>query len=456
VRTCWWTFINLKVRHPFFQINTIERVTLYRELLARWAFSKRSTWAWNHPSECWRTLGCRAGALRNPANSPGNGATRPRRSSGVREEKRRPLRIDQSERIFGTMNKPLISVAMVVCNVEKFLAESIESILGQTFRDFEFIILDFGSTDQSKAIASNYAANESRIRLHEIPYCGLPEARNAACRLAEGQYIAIQDADDISLPNRLKWEVEFMESRPEVGFLGGAAEWVNAEGRSLWVDNVLTNNCELQSALLTCCPFIHTSVLMRKKAFALVGGYRLVFPQAQDHDLWLRISEHFQCANLKQAVVKYRVHPNQLSLDKRRKQILASLGARASALARRTEGTEPLNSVQEITSAVLLRMGVTHARQQAEIFREYRNWVRNLFVAGEYSVALKAAMEVLGSDCEDIDQRIIADLRLNVARLYWKQKRFFRCFVAACHAVITKPAIARDLFESLLRRIKIA
>jgi hypothetical protein len=250
--------------------------------------------------------------------------------------------------------------------------------------------------------------------------------------------------------------VEFMESRPEVGFLGGAAEWVNAEGRSLWVDNVLTNNCELQSALLTCCPFIHTAVLMRKKAFALVGGYRLVFPQAHDYDLWLRISEYFQCANLKQKVVKYRVHTNQLSLCKRRQQTLALLAARASASARRTQSTDPLNSVHEITPAVLLGMGVTHARQQAEIFLEYRNWVRNLFVAGEYSVALKAAMEVLGSDCEDIDQRTIADLRLNVARLYWKQKRFFRCFVAACHAVITKPAIARDLFESLLRRIKIA
>jgi hypothetical protein len=354
------------------------------------------------------------------------------------------------------MNKPLVSVVMVVCNVEKFLVESIESILDQTFRDFEFIILDFGSSDRSKAIASSYAAKDSRIRFHEIPHCGLAEARNAACFRAQGQYIAIQDADDVSLPNRLKWEVEFMESRPEVGFLGGAAEWVDAETKSLWVDNVLTANHELQSALLTCCPFIHTSVLMRREAFVLVGGYRSTFPQAQDYDLWLRISEHFQCANLKQVVVKYRIHPNQLTLHKRRQQTLALLAARASASARRTQSTDPLNSVHEITPAVLLGMGVTHAQQEAEIFLQYRIWIRNLFVAGEYSVALKAAMEALGSDCEDIDQRTIADLRLNVARLYWKQKRFFRCFVAACHAVITKPAIARDLFESLLRRIKIA
>src|SRR5271169_6728077 len=98
---------------------------------------------------------------------------------------------------------------MVVCNVDRFLAESIESILGQTFREFEFIIVDFGSTDNSKSIISSYATRDSRIKLRVVPHCGLAEARNAGCFLAQGQYIAIMDADDVSLPNRLLWEVEF-------------------------------------------------------------------------------------------------------------------------------------------------------------------------------------------------------------------------------------------------------
>src|ERR1700733_9393562 len=93
-------------------------------------------------------------------------------------------------------NAPIVSVAMVVCNVERFLVEAIESILGQTFREFEFIIVDFGSTDQTKGIVSSYAAKDPRIKLHEIPHCGLAEARNVSCFLARGQYIAIQDADD--------------------------------------------------------------------------------------------------------------------------------------------------------------------------------------------------------------------------------------------------------------------
>ncbi len=100
---------------------------------------------------------------------------------------------------------------MVMCNVDRFLAESIESILGQTFRDFEFIIVDFGSTDKSKAIASSYATKDSRIRFHEIPNCGLAEARNVSCSLARGRYIAIMDADDVSVPDRLMLQIEVHE-----------------------------------------------------------------------------------------------------------------------------------------------------------------------------------------------------------------------------------------------------
>ena len=129
------------------------------------------------------------------------------------------------------MSQPLVSVTMVTRNVEHFLQEAIESVLGQTFRDFEFIVVDFGSTDNSKSIVSNYAAADRRIRFHEIPHCGLAEARNEACSRAQGKCIAIMDADDVYLPNRLLWEVKFMEAHPEVGVTGGAVECINAAGR---------------------------------------------------------------------------------------------------------------------------------------------------------------------------------------------------------------------------------
>src|ERR1700683_3775830 len=121
-----------------------------------------------------------------------------------------------------TTGEPLVSVVMVISNVERFVAEAIESVLGQTFRDFEFVIVDFGSTDRTKDIAASYAAKDSRIRLSQIPPCSYIEAKIAACSLPTGRYIAIQDADDVSLPDRLKAEVDFMEDHPKVGFLGGA------------------------------------------------------------------------------------------------------------------------------------------------------------------------------------------------------------------------------------------
>src|SRR5579863_4921092 len=99
------------------------------------------------------------------------------------------------------MTTPLVSVVMVVFNVDRFLGDAIESILDQTFGDFEFIIVDFGSTDKSKEIISSFATKDSRIKFHEIPHCRLSEARNTAGFLAKGKYIAIADADDVSLPD---------------------------------------------------------------------------------------------------------------------------------------------------------------------------------------------------------------------------------------------------------------
>jgi glycosyltransferase involved in cell wall biosynthesis len=348
---------------------------------------------------------------------------------------------------------PLVSVVMVVCNVDRFLAESIESVLGQTFGDFEFIIMDFGSSDLSKAIASGYAAHDGRIRLHDTPHCGLVEARNAACSLARGQYIAIMDADDVSLPDRLQREIDFMETNPGFGVVGGAAEWIDARGKVLFaVENPIADQ-EIKSALVTHCPFTHTSLLIRTEAFALVGGYRNAFALSHDYDLCLRISEHFACANLKGAVVKYRVHPHQLSLSKRKRQTFCKLAAQASASSRKTGSSDPLNAVEEITPVVLARLGVTEATQQADLFADYLSWIMNLSAAGEYPDALKATVEALQSNWEFIERRKIAHLYYTSAQLYFRQKSFGNGFLAVCRAVMTQPAIAKRLGEGLLWRL---
>src|SRR5438309_929617 len=339
------------------------------------------------------------------------------------------------------MKNPSISIIMVTRNVERFLAESIESILGQSFKDFEFIITDFGSTDKSKAIVRSYAARDARIVFREIPHCSLPEARNTSTRLARGRYVAIMDSDDIAFPDRLLWEFEFMERHPQVGLLGGATEWIDATGRSLEIHGFPTQDREIRSELATRCPFCQPTVLIRSEAFALVGGYRAVFAQAEDYDLWLRIAEHFEIANLKQVVLKYRIHPYQMSMRKRKQQTLCILAAQVSASARRNGNPDPLSSFEEIKPATLARLGVTEAVQESMIVDECRHWIRHMCLAGEHSVALEAALEILQTDWKYVERWQISDLYLTIAVLYCGQKRFLKGFLAAGRAVAMRPKV---------------
>ncbi len=355
------------------------------------------------------------------------------------------------------MNQPLISVVMVVRNVDRFLAEAIESILRQTFTEFEFIIADFGSTDGCKSIIAGYAAKDSRIKFHEILPFGLIEARNTACSLAQGRYIALMDADDVSLPNRLEWEFAFMEEHPEVGVLGGATEWIDAAGRPLRVVRFPTDDREIRLELAARCPFSHPAVVIRSEAFALVGGYRPVFVQAEDYDLWLRIAEHFKVANLEQVVLKYRIHTYQLSLRKRMQQTLCVLAAQVSASSRSNGLPDPLSSTEQITPAFLASLGVAEAAQQIAAASDYLVWLRTMCQAGEYSTALAVATELLQSpDWKYVERWQTADLYLAIARLYWREKRYLKSFLAAGRAVTTRPVVLGRPLKPMLARLRLA
>lgn len=350
-------------------------------------------------------------------------------------------------------NEFLVSVVMVVCNVERFLGEAIESILCQSFHDFEFVIVDFGSTDRSKDIAAGYAAKDRRIRLSAIPFCSYIEAKIAACSLPKGRYIAIQDADDVSLPNRLNDEVKFMEEHPGVGLLGGAVQRIDSDGKPLAIaDDYPTEDRDIRLALREWNTFWHPTVLIRREAFERVGGYRAAFSQSDDYDLWLRIAEHYQCANLKQVVVKYRIHPQQLSLRKRKDQILCALAAQASASLRDAGKPDPLNSVTQITPQVLAGMGVNEAVQKNRLAKDYFSLISQMYKAGESTAVLEAATEMFQL-CEGAgpDRRFISDVHLLAAKVYWKQGRVFPSFLSAGRAVLARPKVIGRTLRPFLR-----
>ena len=349
----------------------------------------------------------------------------------------------------------MVSVVMAVCNVERFLAESIESILDQTFGDFEFIIVDFGSTDKSKSIVSNYVARDERVKFHEISRCALPVARNAGCFCAQGKYIAIMDADDISLPNRLALEVDFMERHPQVALLGGATEWIDATGRSFKVHRHPTDSGELRSELVTRCVFWHPTVMMRREVFTTVGGYRNAFICSHDYDLELRIAEKYACANLEQIVLKYRIHPSQLTFHKQSQQTFCKLAAQASATSRRNREPDPLQAVSEITPALLTTLGIGEAAQQNNLVKDCHDWMRLMTAAQEYTACLNAANQMLGSNLSYVERWRIGALRLAIAGLYWKQKKYIRSFLALIRAVLTRPALVVRPFRVLWSRLQL-
>lgn len=352
------------------------------------------------------------------------------------------------------VNRPRVSVTMVIRDVERFLSECIESVLRQTFSDLEFVIVDFGSTDNSRAIAQMYASQDARIRFREIPPCTLVAARNTACSYAEGQYIAVMDADDVCLPERLERQIEFMDRHPDVGLLGGAVEWIDTAGRPI---DVFGNPCcdeDLRRELAERCPFWHPTVFVRREVLALIGGYRDAFIFAHDYDMEIRVAEQCRVANLSQVLLRYRIHPWQVSLRKLREQSLCKLAAQRSASLRRAKQPDPFSEIREITAGALAELGVTPALQERHFVRGFHAWIRNLRRAGEDDVALAATADMLHSSrWEDAEQRLVADLWITAAKLYWQRRRLWHSTSAVARAVRHSPRVLGRPLKALHRRL---
>lgn len=210
--------------------------------------------------------------------------------------------------------KPLVSVVMSVFNAEKYIHQAVESILRQTYKNLEFIVINDGSTDGTRDILESF--EDSRITFIHQDNVGITQSLNKGIALAHGKYVARQDADDISKPERLEKQVAFLEGHPQVGLLGSRFEFIDEDGDVKRQSFLPTDNDTLQERLTKINQFCHASVIMRKEALDKVGAYSEFFRYAQDYDLWLRISEHYEIANLPEMLVQYRELNNAISSEK--------------------------------------------------------------------------------------------------------------------------------------------
>jgi GT2 family glycosyltransferase len=340
------------------------------------------------------------------------------------------------------MNDPQISVVMSVFNAGRFLHEAVISILDQSFTDFEFIIINDGSTDESAAILEEYSRKDTRIILRHQSNKGLVDSLNSGCKLARGTYIARMDADDIAIRDRLAIQLGYMEMHPEVGVLGGSVEFIDASSkmRHAQKKSSFMNHSDVKHALLDRNVIWHPTVLIRKAVLESVGGYRKV-PDAEDYDLWLRVAEQSQLVNAADVVLRYRLHASQGSIVRCRQQSLAALAAQTSAILRRRGETDPLNSVREIGPTLLFYMGVDQSTMQTAIARGYLTWARTMYQVREYSLALKLVQTLHSPDLALTASWTIAQAYLWEAGVYVHQRKYIQSLLSITRGIMAHPII---------------
>jgi len=220
---------------------------------------------------------------------------------------------------------PLVSVVMSVYNSEKYVSRAIESILNQTFKDFEFIIINDGSQDNTLDILKEYENKDNRIKIIDQENKGLTKSLNIGIKAAKGKYIARQDDDDVSLSTRFEKQVEYLEKNKEVVLLGTNQYEINGEVETIgtYYDNKTINNI-----VYLYNPIAHTSAMYRRNVFIEIGLYDESFETSQDFEAWMRLANYRKISMLKDVLVKRYICKDSISSKKKFVQLYNGYRAR--------------------------------------------------------------------------------------------------------------------------------
>lgn len=218
--------------------------------------------------------------------------------------------------------QPQVSVLMPVYNGERYLEAAIDSVLGQTMRDFEFIIIDDGSRDSSFRIIEHHATKEPRIRVIRLSHQGIVAALNKGIEESRGDFIARMDADDICFPKRLEKQVSYMLSHPDCVLLGTSRRNIDCYGIPVGRHKVVTKHEAILRKMLNSPggTVSHPTAIMRADVLKDLGGYDPNCPVAQDVELFLRLAEHGAIGNLPEPLLLYRIDPRSATRSRRQQQ----------------------------------------------------------------------------------------------------------------------------------------
>lgn len=282
---------------------------------------------------------------------------------------------------------PAVSVLMPVYDAAEYVARAIESILEQSFGDFEFLIYDDGSSDGTLGIVEAYARRDPRIRLSRQAHAGYTVWLREGASVAKGRYIARMDADDVARPTRFQRQHEFLERHPECCAVGARVLRIDPDGRPICTTDVAIDHAGIERALLAgrgeALP--HPAVMMRRDALLAAGNYRPEYEPAEDLDLFLRLAEAGRLANLPEVLLDYRQHIRKIS---------------------NRRGMEQRRIVTRILDEAHARRGlsVSNGREIPAVASEtpavdyWCEWVRQAVIGGNLATARKHAFAVLRAE----------------------------------------------------------
>jgi glycosyltransferase involved in cell wall biosynthesis len=274
-----------------------------------------------------------------------------------------------------------LSVIMPVYNCRRYLAAAIASICAQQYGDYEFIIIDDGSTDGSAKVIDRAAAADARIRVLRRPNTGIVGALNDGLAAARGELIARMDGDDLAEPTRFTAQLKFLSEHPKYVAVGSATWIIDPHGAVIdrYAPPLEHADIEHQLLLGNGGAIIHPVIMMRQAALRHVGGYRRKYDRAEDLDLFLRLARHGSLANLPSALIRYRLHHNSTNFAHREQQRLLSTRIVAAARAERRLPSLPAGSLS--ASPADLSVAARH-----------RGWVITAMRWGQRRTAVKHAL----------------------------------------------------------------
>ena len=262
---------------------------------------------------------------------------------------------------------------MAVHNGEPYLAAAVESMLNQTYRDFEFVIVNDASTDGTAHRLRGYAAADPRLVLMDnTTHRGMAASLNRGLEVARGLYVARQDADDLSGPERLAEQVALLDQRPEVGLVGTWVNFIDAAGQPMakhpFPDS--TGNATIQAQLLIDCCFCHGSVMFRRQLLDGAGNYDEHLEGTEDYDLWLRLAEVTQLEKVPLFLYQYRFHQASFSESRRPYQVWQRARTLEKTIARRYGPPPQVEHYRSVASAYLMAAEICQQAGDTTAFEE--------------------------------------------------------------------------------------